>query len=162
VVEEVSVLRLRHRPSQALHVQHVGEVEQRALDGGHRNPAAERDLLGRKPAAPMNPDAGAPNPPVLRRHRHIDQPGVALSQLPHLRAIAVRKHRTLPTRHYGGKPAPFDPQPIVADRVDTAVYAQQAPRANPFRNPVRAEAQNDQLPPRQNAPLARRDPLQPG
>jgi len=81
VVVEVSVLRLRHRPSQGLHVQHIGEVEQGALDGRHRNPAADRDLLRRETAAAMKPDSAAPNPPVPARHGHVDERRIALTQL---------------------------------------------------------------------------------
>jgi len=73
VVEEASILRLRHRPSQALHVQHIGEVEQGALDGGHRDAMANGHLLRWQPAAAMDADAGALNAPVLRGNGHVDQ-----------------------------------------------------------------------------------------
>jgi hypothetical protein len=73
VVEEVSVLRLHHRPSQALRVQHIGEVEQGALDARNRNPAADRELVGWQAAAAMDPHAGALDAPVLRGNGHVDQ-----------------------------------------------------------------------------------------
>ena len=59
---------------------------------------------------------------------------IALPQLPELRGIAVRQDRAGPARHNRGKPAPLDPEPVMAIGVNTAVKANEPSRPNPLRN----------------------------
>jgi hypothetical protein len=81
-VEAVSVLRLSYNSSQRLWIEQVGEVQERARHGGHGDAVTLGDLLRRESTAAMNAYAGPPDAPALRRNRHVDECGTALTKLP--------------------------------------------------------------------------------
>jgi hypothetical protein len=65
----------------------------------------------------------------------------------------MRQCRTGPTGHHRGQPAPPTPEPIVADRIHTAIQPDEPPRAHPLRNAVRTEAERSELIAGDDAPL---------
>jgi len=120
-IELVRVLRLRDHPFQCLWCEHVGEVEQGPRQRGHGDSVPHRNVLWPQPSGSVEADPCLLPTPIQGRHRHLDVRRVALTKLPQLRGIAIRKHRSRPARKHRRQPAPFQPEPIVADGVHAAV-----------------------------------------
>ena len=74
----------------------------------------------------------------------------------------MRQHRPGPARHHSRQPAPLQPEPIMANGVHTAVKAVQPAAPNPVRDPAVAQAELDQLSPRDHTPLPPRKLRQTG
>ena len=89
------------------------------------------DLVRPQPRRPMEADPALALSPIARRHGHVDESGIALTQLPQLGGIPMRQHRPWPTRKHRRQPTPLQPEPIMAHGVNTAVKAVKPAAPNP-------------------------------
>jgi hypothetical protein len=96
---------------------HLGQVEQRALDGRAGQPADDRDVLGREPAHAMDDDA-RPRVAAPPGHGDVDADRV-LREVPAPRAGAAMAEGGLATQRQQRRPeCRSDGDRDVADRVD--------------------------------------------
>lgn len=65
----------------------------------------------------------------------------------------VAEHRIRPTGQHGGHPAPVLGEPRASDRVDAAPHGMQSPGGDPVRDRLGAEAEREELAPRDHAVL---------
>lgn len=126
-VEEAQPLGVLDGPLELTSVEHLGEVEQRPREGGHRDAVSDCPVVGVEGARAV--DAQAATLVAAAPHgSHIDGRGAALSQTPQMGGIAVAENRARTAREYGGHPAATQRELRAAGRVNALVNGVETPR----------------------------------
>src|SRR4029079_1456492 len=94
-IEEPQALSLLHSPGYVMPRGHLGEVQQRAGDGRHRDSVLDRDVLRIEAAHEVQVDPRSPAP-AAPRNRHVDALASRGPDPPQIRGASVADRRARP------------------------------------------------------------------
>jgi hypothetical protein len=160
-VEEVAALSRLERKSKLLGPRHLRIVEERAVDGGDRNPVDFGAVTFVEPSHAVDSD---PFPAALRPsgNADIDRAAGGWAELPEHDRVPVTEDCFRPAREHCGEPPPLQRDPAVANRINAAVQAMELTPRDPILDRITGEPKNHQLPPRNHTmpkPSERREQL---
>jgi hypothetical protein len=157
-VVELQALGLRERPFEAVGADGGGEVEEGAGDRGDRHAFVGGGVAWEERGL-VSSHTGDRVPPVWGGH--IDGRLLRLEQSPPRGRAAIAEHGPLAAREHRRHVPPFAAEPVMADRIHTAMKAMNAARAKRLLERAAVDAARAQLLRRRDSPTARWPALPP-
>jgi hypothetical protein len=150
---EAAVLGLVDRPLESLGRQLLGQIHEGAGGGRDRDAVVDRDLVfGQRDA--VRGDAGQP---AATGDSDLRAGARGVADAPQGRRGAVAQHRAGPGGEHRRQPLPPRPQDRVADRVHAAMHGVKQPAHDAVIDSALPEPEREQLRPRHDAVLTRRE-----